>query len=189
MAKAIHIMIRVLDEARSVDFYAKRLRPRASPTGLLSTASRWSICAMPERRFRGRADRQSRPHRALCAWRRLWPSRGLGRRSRGRTRPHARALGINPENINEFNREGVAASRASSSSRTPTATRSRFCREHGRYRNRRTTRQAVQPAAVPATAPGGTNKAGRHLCVHVDRRDSTAFAARLLKGSGAARRR
>ena len=44
MAKAIHMMVRVLEERRSVDFYdqAFGLRSRTAST---STTSRWSICA------------------------------------------------------------------------------------------------------------------------------------------------
>ena len=86
MAKAIHMMIRVLDEQRSVDFYARAFD--------LAIADRFVFDGFtliylrnPASRFRGRADRQSRPHRALHARHRLWPYRLRRRQSRSRARP------------------------------------------------------------------------------------------------------
>ena len=50
MAKAIHSMIRVLDEARSVGSTGTPSGSR-SPTVSISTASRWSTCAIAEADF------------------------------------------------------------------------------------------------------------------------------------------
>jgi len=49
MAKPVHSMIRVLDEARSLDFYAVR-STCGSPIALVFQTSRWFICATRHRR-------------------------------------------------------------------------------------------------------------------------------------------
>ena len=109
MAKAIHTMIRVLDEARSVDFYRKafgldvadRLDFETFTLVYLSNA---------EAELRSRAHRQQGQPGALCARRRLRPSRGFGRRS-GREHDRLGALGLNPKKIVEFNRDGALLAR------------------------------------------------------------------------------
>ena len=83
MAKAIHMMVRVLDERRSVDFYDQAfgledrgpLRLRRLHPGL---------SAQPGERLRDRAHGQQGPQRAVPARRRLRPRRVRGRRPRRR---------------------------------------------------------------------------------------------------------
>ena len=81
MAKPIHMMVRVADEARSVDFYSKAFG--------LKVADRvdfpdFTLIYMREsaKRLRGRAHGQQGPRRALQARRRLRTSRLRHRRSR-----------------------------------------------------------------------------------------------------------
>ena len=85
MAKAIHSMVRVLDEARSVDFYRAGLRAGAGgPARFRHLHPR--LPAQPRGRLRGRAHDQQGPHRALCARRRLRAHRLRRRRPRRRAR-------------------------------------------------------------------------------------------------------
>ena len=80
MAKAIHMMIRVLDETKSVDFTARRSASR-SPTGSRLTISRWSTCVRQRRISRWNSPSITGGQNPIPMGR-LWPSRRLGRQCR-----------------------------------------------------------------------------------------------------------
>ena len=64
MAKAIHTMIRVLDEKRSVDFYTRAFGSQIADRFVVRRLHA-GLSAQPGSRFRSRTDHQSRPQGAL----------------------------------------------------------------------------------------------------------------------------
>ena len=113
MAKAIHMMVRVRDGQRSVDFYEAAFG--------LKIADRFDFddfslvyLRNAENELRGRAHRQQGPHGAVPA-----------RRSA--------SWGLNPAEIKEFHREGALMARFFFVQRTRTATRSASAQEEPYY--------------------------------------------------------
>ena len=125
LAKAIHSMIRVVEENLSVSFYRKRIRTRCcGPAGFRHVHA--GLSAQRGSRLRARTDDQQGQGRALRAWRRIWPHGSLRRRSRRR----AQALRRQPVSIREKSSSSTAKARClrgSFSWPTPTAIRSRCC--------------------------------------------------------------